>query len=137
MKIETIEKIFNFLEDKEGRRKPLRFKLLDNEPLTKEDLNVKGNLFLGGTNITHLPEGLKVAYSLGLELCINLYTLPKGLKVGDWLDLEGSKVSSLPEGLEVGSRLYIKNTPLAEKYTDEEIIEMIKPGFIIGQIIRN
>ena len=59
------------------------------------------------------------------------------MKVGDWLDLEGSKVSSLPEGLEVGTSLYIKNTPLAEKYTDEEIIEMIKPGFIIGQIIRN
>ena len=73
---------------------------------------------------------------MGLELCINLYTLPKGLKVGDWIDLEGSKVSSLPEGLEVGTRLYIENTPLAERYTDEEIREMIKPGFINGEIIR-
>jgi hypothetical protein len=137
MKEETLKRIFRFLEDKEGRKKPLRFKLLDNEQLTKEDLNVKGSLFLGGTNITQLPEGLKVAYSLGLELCINLYTLPKGLKVGDWIDLEGSKVSSLPEGLEVGTRLYIENTPLAERYTDEEIREMIKPGFINGKIIRN
>jgi hypothetical protein len=136
MKEETLKKIFRFLEDKEQRKKPLRFKLLDNEQLTKEDLNVKGNLFLGGTNIAQLPEGLEVAYSLGLELCINLYSLPKGLKVRGWLDLEGSKVSSLPEGLEVGLLLFIKNTPLAEKHTDEEIREMIKPGFIKGKIIR-
>jgi hypothetical protein len=137
MNEETLKRIFRFLEDKEQRKKPLRFKLLDNEQLTKEDLIVKGNLYLGGTNITQLPEGLKVAYSLGLELCINLYSLPKGLKVGGWLDLEGSKVSSLPEGLEVESRLFIENTPLAEKYTDEEIRDMIKPGFINGKIIRN
>jgi hypothetical protein len=94
-------------------------------------------LYLGGTNITQLPEGLEVTYSLGLELCVNLHSLPKGLKVGGFLDLEASKVSSLPEGLEVGTDLYIKNTPLAEKHTDEEIREMIKPGFINGKIIRN
>lgn len=137
MNEETLKRIFRFLEDKEQRKKPLRFKLLDNEQLTKEDLNVKGNLFLGGTNIAQLPEGLEVAYSLGLELCVNLNSLPKGLKVGGFLDLEASKVSSLPEGLEVGTDLYIQNTPLAEKYTDEEIREMIKPGFINGKIIRN
>ena len=137
MKEETLKKIFRFLEDKEQRKKPLKFKLLDNEQLTKEELNVKGSLYLGGTNITQLPEGLEVAYSLGLELCVNLHSLPKGLKVGDWLGLEGSKVSSLPEGLEVGLLLFIKNTPLAEKHTDEEIREMIKPGFIKGKIIRN
>jgi hypothetical protein len=136
MKEETLKKIFRFLEDKEQRKKPLKFKLLDNEQLTKEELNVKGSLYLGGTNITQLPEGLEVAYSLGLELCINLHSLPKGLKVRGWLDLEGSKVSSLPEGLEVGLLLFIKNTPLAEKHTDEEIREMIKPGFIKGKIIR-
>ena len=136
MNEETLKRIFRFLEDKEQRKKPLKFKLLDNEQLTKEELNVKGSLYLGGTNITQLPEGLEVAYSLDLELCINLYSLPKGLKVRGWLNLEGSKVSSLPEGLEVGLLVFIKNTPLAEKHTDEEIREMIKPGFIKGKIIR-
>jgi hypothetical protein len=37
--------------------------------------------------------------------------------------------------LEVGKILYIKYTPLT-KYSDEEVREMIKPGFIKGEIIR-
>jgi hypothetical protein len=37
--------------------------------------------------------------------------------------------------LEVKGELIIKNTALLE-YTDEEIREMIKPGFIKGEIIR-
>jgi len=37
--------------------------------------------------------------------------------------------------LEVGKTLYIKNTPLT-KYSDNELREMIKPGFIKGLIMR-
>jgi hypothetical protein len=36
--------------------------------------------------------------------------------------------------LKVGKLLYIRNTPLKE-YTNDELIEMVKPGFI-GKIVR-
>jgi hypothetical protein len=46
-----------------------------------------------------------------------------------------SKIKSLPKGLEVGAYLYIWGTDL-EKYSNNELIEMIKPGFIEGKIYR-
>ena len=56
-------------------------------------------------------------------------SLPEGLKVGDYLDLVDLKITSLPKGLEVGGYLYTYGTNLA-KYTDDELREMVKPGFI-------
>ena len=49
-----------------------------------------------------------------------------------------SNVKELPEVLKVGGNLHIYNTPLAEKYTDDEIIEMItsKGGKLSGKIYR-
>ena len=61
--------------------------------------------------------------------------MPEGLKVGKWLSLSGSKITSLPKGLEVGDDLFISWTTLT-KYTDDELRGMIKPGFIKGEIIR-
>jgi hypothetical protein len=54
------------------------------------------------------------------------------------LDLRGTNITELPNGLYIGRTLFIKETPLAEKYTDEEIREMItsKGGTLIGKIIR-
>ena len=193
---EALKRIFKFLEEKGEHRMPLKFKLLNNIPLTKEELIVDDDLNLSYTNITSLPEGLKVGGSLllsgcknitslpeglkvggnlnlidtnitslpnGLEVgrdlylnnsnikslpenlvvvgnldlhnCENLTSLPKRLTVGNWLDLDGTKITSLPEGLEVFGILYICSTKL-EKYSDEELREMIKPGFIEGEIIR-
>jgi len=37
--------------------------------------------------------------------------------------------------LKVGNSLFIGDTPL-EKYTDDELREMVKPGFIKGKIKR-
>ena len=135
MEIEVLKRIFEFLEEKGERRTPLKFKLLNNIPLTKEDLNIEGILDLSFSSIKSLPEGLKVGGTLSLEHS-TIQTLPKGLKVGDTLDLYDCKnITSLPEGLEVGENLYIKNTPL-KKYTDKELREMIKPGFVKGKIHR-
>jgi hypothetical protein len=61
--------------------------------------------------------------------------LPKGLQVGGTLDLRRTKITLLPKGLEVKGELIIKNTALLE-YTDKELRDMIKPGFIKGEIIR-
>ena len=155
MEKEALKRIFDFLEEKEEHNKPLKLKLIFNEPLTEEDLNVKGNLNLrnanitslpeglkvsgkldlANTNITSLPEGLKVGGDLNLFKCVKLTSLPKGLKVGGILELRNTKINSLPKGLEVHFGLFINNTALLE-YTNNELRDMIKPGFIKGDIIR-
>jgi len=134
MEIEVLKRIFEFLEDKGEHRTPLKFKLLNNVPLIEEDLNIEGILDLSFSSIKSLPEGLKVGGTLSLEYS-TIQTLPEGLKVGGTLDLEHSRITNLPKGLEVGEHLYIKNTQLI-KYTDKELREMIKPGFVKGKIHR-
>ena len=192
MEKETLKRIFKFLEAKEGHNAPFRWKILNNEPITKEDLNVggdlnlerieitslpeglnvDGNLYLYQSNITSIPKGLKVRglflgdskiKSLpedlevkGLDLSgTEITKLPKGLKVDCNLVLKQSKIESLPEGLivgndlnlrncknlkslpkglKVGGDLYIYGTPLNEIEDNDEIREMIKPGFIKGNI---
>ena len=134
MDITKLKRIFDFLEDKGEHKAPFMWKLINNEPLTKKDLNVKGDLDLSNSNITLLPEGLKVGGTLDL-IELNIETLPEGLKVGDNLVLSFSSIQTLPKGLKVGDDLYIYGTPLT-KYSDEELREMIKPGFIKGEIVR-
>jgi hypothetical protein len=115
MNKETLKNIFNFLEKNDNRNIPFTWKLLNNEPITeKDDLIVKGSLDLSSSNIT---------------------SLPKGLEVKGGLSLYESEITSLPEGLKVGGDLFIMDMPLL-KYTDDELREMIKPGYIKGDIVR-
>jgi hypothetical protein len=115
MEKETLKKIFDFLEKNDNKRKPLMWKLENNIPIIeKDDLIVKGSLDLSSSNIT---------------------SLPKGLEVKGGLSLYESEIISLPEGLKVHGDLFIADTKL-EVYTDEELREMVKPGFIKGDIIR-
>ena len=132
MEKEVIKRIFNFLEAKEELKQPLVWKLKTNMPLTKEDLKINGDLQL--SNITSLPDGLEVKGTLYLDNS-SITSLPEGLKVGDDLSLYKTKITLLPKGLKVGRSLFIRNTPL-EDYTNEELRDMIKPGFIKGDIIR-
>ena len=134
MKIEQLKRIFDFLEEKGEHNAPVKWKLINNIPLTEDDLNVKGDLDLFDSKIKSLPEGLKVSGTLDLSYS-KIISLPKGMEVGGTLFLHFSKITSLPEGLEVGNNLYIGKTPIT-KYTDDELIEMIKPGFIKGKIVR-
>ena len=56
--------------------------------------------------------------------------------VGGDLNLHMCKnITSLPEGLKVGGDIIIKRT-LLEEYSDNQLREMIKPGFIKGEIFR-
>ena len=157
MEKEQLKRIFEFLEEKEEHKVPFIIKVKCEIPFTKEELNIKGRLYLFDSKITSLPEGLKVSgdlvlsYSeklnslpkglkvggnLNLAYCKELTSLPEGLKVGDGLNLAYcDNITSLPEGLEVGGYLNIHDTPL-QKYTDEELKEVIKPGFIKGKIYR-
>lgn len=154
MEKETLKKIFDFIKKNDNRNVPFIWKLLNNEPFTEEELNIKGNLELVDSKITSLPEGLKVGgwlnltYSRieslpeGLEVggevslgYTNITSLPDGFEVGGRLYLNETKITSLPKGLKVGGNLHITRTPL-RKYKDEQLREMIKPGVIEGKIIR-
>ena len=133
---ETLKRIFDFLEEKENKKHKDRdkfiWKLKFNETLTKEELNVKGDLDLRYSNITSLPKGLKVFGYLDLSYS-EIKSLPEGLEVSGELNLTDTELTSLPKGLKVGGNLDTTYTPLA-KYTYDELIEMIKPGFIKGEI---
>jgi hypothetical protein len=135
MEKETLKKIFEFLEENGEHNAPLLWKFKNNTPITeKDDLIVKGGLSLWGADITSLPEGLEVEGNLVLSYS-NITSLPEGLKVGSNLHLEYTKTPSLPKRLEVGGNLFIERTALT-KYTNAQLREMIKPGFIKGKIVR-
>ena len=101
-------------------------------------LYVNGFLYLGESSTIKLPNELYVFGELNLILCEKIRELPNTLYVRDSLMLIHSNVKELPEVLKVGGNLHIYNTPLAEKYTDDEIIEMItsKGGKLSGKIYR-
>ena len=52
MEKEQLKRIFQFLEAKENHNVPFLWKLVNNEPLTEDELNVKSDLDLSYTNIT-------------------------------------------------------------------------------------
>ena len=135
MEKKALKRIFEFLEEKEEHKVPFIWKLINDIPITEKDLDFEGDLILTYSDIESLPEGLKVNGYLNLYGCNYLKSLPKGLEVGGNLTLYKTKITSLPKGLEVGGGLYIYGTPL-QKYTDEELREMVKPGFIKGHIHR-
>ena len=134
MNKENLNLLFDFIQNKEGKQIPFLWKFKNNIPLTEDDLNIKGDLILTYSDIESLPEGLKVSGTLDLSYS-KIISLPKGMEVGGTLFLHFSKITSLPKGLEIGEHLFIGKTPLT-KYSDEELREMIKPGFIKGKIVR-
>jgi len=138
MEKETLKKIFNFLEEKENKKhkesRSLKWKLFFNKSITKEELNVNGDLNLRGLKIKSLPEGLKVGGALVLSYS-NIASLPEGLKVGGSLLLVGLEIKLLPKGLYVGGSLHIQRSNFTN-FSDDEIRDMIKPGFIKGKIYR-
>jgi len=162
MKTETIEKIFNFLEEKEGKEIPEAwFDLIKKLKLIKElenhpdgsqykhngnlnlsdtsieelpnDLNIVGWLSLNNTKIKKLPDDLYVGKHLTLYGCEQLTKLPDNLYVGGYLYLEQTNIEELPNNLYVGGNLFIRDTPLANKYTNEEIYKIVTSTG--GQII--
>ena len=133
MKKEALKRIFEFLEEKGEHKVPFIWKLINYIPITEKDLDFEGDLILTYSDIESLPEGLNVRGDLDL-FGSKLASLPEGLKVRGYLDLRYSSIESLPKGLKVRD-LHIWDTSLT-KYTDEELREMIKPGFIKGKISR-
>ena len=82
------------------------------------------SLFLANTKVSYLPEDLKVGGWLDLRNT-PITSLPKDLKVGGHLFLENTPITTLPEDLNVGKDLYLGNTPINEKYTIQELRQML------------
>jgi hypothetical protein len=66
---------------------------------------VAGSLYLYGTPITELPEGLSVGGDLDLSGTA-ITELPEGLSVGGWLDLRGTAIRELPKSLRAKGSIY-------------------------------
>ena len=60
-----------------------------------------GNLDLSYSDVTSLPDGLKVQGYLDLS-GTRIEKLPENLVVGDWLDISETNITSLPNNLSVG-----------------------------------
>ena len=87
---------------------------------------VGGKLNLFYSQIEKLPDNLIVNGTLDLDTCKNLKSLPNGLKVTN-LDLRRTNITFLPSDLEVVGDLFLYYTPIADRYTEEQIREMA-PG---------
>ena len=107
------------VQDEIDKRYKLIHKAIDTHPLLINDrMNkkpieeriVSGHLNLEHTNITSLPDDLKVSGNLNLKGCHNLTSLPAGLQVGGNLNLTFSNVRSLPIDLRLGGNLEINKT---------------------------
>ena len=115
---------------------------LEGSNITKlpNDLYVEGYLnLINNKKLTKLPNDLHVDASLDLYGCQQLTELPKKLYVGGYLNLADCKqLTELPDNLYVGGDLGIYYTPISQKYSSDEIREMItsKGGTLIGKIYR-
>ena len=67
MKKEILKRIFDFLEEKGEHKVPFRWKLINNEPLAKEELIVDDDLDTALGKIEKFKEKLKKYRSSGLE----------------------------------------------------------------------
>jgi len=117
MEKETIRKIFDFIEKKENKKHKDRdnfiWKLKFNESLTKEDLVVNGDLDLTDLTLKSLPDNLEVK--------------------GD-MQTRFSKIEELPKGLIVNRYLNITTEDSLGNFSNDELREMVKPGYIKGII---
>jgi len=133
MEKQALNKIFKLIHTNEGKA-PLKWLIINNIPINDEYLRYNGSLDLSNTKISFLPDDFEVLQDLDLRDCKDLIALPEGLKVGRDLNLRRcTNLKTLPKGLEVKGDLYISKSGVGN-FTDSEILKMIEPGFIKGDI---
>jgi hypothetical protein len=87
---------------------------------------VGGDLNLIDTDIETLGKLERVEGFLTLESCQNLESLGDLEYVGKWLDIKHTNVESLGNLKYVGSHLFLRYTPLSEKYTGKQIRKIVE-----------
>jgi len=125
MEKETLKRIFEFLEENDNKRIPLKWKLLnDFDSIDDKDLFYDDNFDLYGVKIERLPDNFSVKGYLDLRLT-KIKTLPDNLTIYGDLHLTALDIDSVPKNLKAHS-MYAKHTTLSEKYSYKEITDMIK-----------
>ena len=89
--------------------------------------SVGGDLDLLNTSIESLGNLTSVGGYLDLRRT-PIESLGNLHSVGGWLSLEKSSIKSLGNLTSVGGTLDLRYTPLSEKYTEEEIRQMVNVG---------
>jgi len=69
------------------------------------DIYLKNDLILFDTNVTSLPNNLRIYGNLYLVNTL-ITSLPDNLEVEGWLDITNTKITSLPDDLEVVGKIY-------------------------------
>ena len=136
MKIVISESQYKRLIEAEEEQKVLRIPSLkffnDDWFQLQEFLETKGNppYSIGGSlDLRRTPiKSLENLQSVGGDL--DLYNTPiESLgnlqSVGGYLDLQGTYIESLGNLQSVGGDLYLYETPISEKYSEEEIRQMV------------
>ena len=133
MKAETIEKILNFLKEKEGQAFPNHWNIIERLETHPDDVQFRyeGMLDLMNTNIKKLPNDLYVDGNLYLNNS-TIKKLPNKLHVEGNLVLSDTSISELPDELYVAWNVFIDNTPL-DKYPYDQIYEMFNSK---GRVVR-
>lgn len=131
----NVDSVLKFIKVKRGYDYPVKYKLAHGIPLSEDDdLIIDSPFDLKNSEITSLPDNLRIEGYLNL-FGSKLVSLPDNLYVRGSLDIEYTNISTIPKNLFVGLRFYIKETPLVEKYSVDDIMKMITDrGGYVGRI---
>jgi hypothetical protein len=89
--------------------------------------SISGDLDLYGLPVESLGNLQSVGGYLDLRVT-PIKSLGNLHSVGGWLSLENTPIVSLGNLTSVGGTLDLRDTPLSEKYTEEEIRQMVNVG---------
>lgn len=134
MKRETVLKFFQFLEKEEEKKPSEHVSVVYLPEFLSEKPKRFRNLWLRGYEGVRLKKGLQIDRILSLE-GTSITSLPDDLIVGNLLNIRDTKIQDIPVNLNIKDML-VHGTPLSEKYTMEEIKEMIEDrgGTVTGKV---
>lgn len=125
MEKEALKRILEFLGEKDNKKTPLRWKLInDFDSINDDDLFYDDNFDLFNVRVERLPKNLHVVGNLDLR-ATKIKTLPDNLTVDGDLHLTALEIDLVPKNLKANS-MFAKYTTLSEKYSYKEIKDMIK-----------
>lgn len=106
--------VFNFIKEKKGYPIPFKYKIIYNLPLSKDELMVKGDVFLQYIDKELiLPDNLTINCNLDLRFS-KINKLPENLTVTGILSISYTKITELPKTLTVLNSLELKYTQISK-----------------------
>lgn len=106
--------IFNFIKEKKGYPIPFSYKIINNLPISKDELTVNGDVYIiSSKKEVILPDNLTIYGNLDLKYS-NISKLPENLTVTGSLNIRNTKITELPKSLKVIDSLEIKETQISK-----------------------